>query len=117
MLSLSPSPSLGSSKWRWQQNGGWVVVRSGEQRQASVLYMARTSRKRESVQDPQKSMRAIWPESKSLVEGAVGSDVSRKRNVLGKKVQEGLRRAWSMRDKRVLVTTGKRDLPKPSLET
>lgn len=69
VLSLSPYPGLGNSKRRWQQNGGWLVAWSGERRQAqrSVLCMARTSRKRESVQEPQKSTRAIWPESKTLV--------------------------------------------------
>lgn len=49
-------------------------------------------------------------------EGAVGSDVSCKGNVFGGEMQEGLRRCWSVGEKRVFVTAGKRDLPNP-LET
>ncbi|KAK4824206.1 hypothetical protein QYF61_012120 [Mycteria americana] len=111
--------SLESNNWSWQQNGGWVVVRSGERRQAqrSVLCMARTSRKTESVQDPQKSTRAIWPETKSLVREQWAQMCPASEMSSVEKCREGLRRARSVGEKRVLVTAGKRDLPKPALET
>lgn len=54
------------------------MAQSGDWRQAqrTVWSIARTSGKRESVQDQQKSMRGHLARKQKSGEGAVGSDVS-----------------------------------------